>query len=107
MSTCHSRCSRDFFSSLLVDHRWHAGSASRIIVDAKNRSRPLDLGDVEQFEGMMRDCRATRGIIVCTAGWSEAAARRAQQAITITLLDYETALDEYGWVERGSGTPGA
>jgi hypothetical protein len=83
---------------VLVDHRWHAGSASRIIVDAKNRSRPLDLGDVEQFEGMMRDCRATRGIIVCTAGWSEAAARRAQQAITITLLDYETALDEYGWV---------
>jgi hypothetical protein len=65
---------------VLVDHRWHAGSVSRIIVDAKNRSGPLDLGDVEQFEGMMRDCRAARGIIVCTAGWSEAAARRAQQA---------------------------
>lgn len=82
---------------VLVDHRWHAGSASRIIVDAKNRSRPLDVGDVEQFEGMMRDCRAARGIIVCTAGWSEAAARRAQQLITITLLDYDAALDEYEW----------
>jgi hypothetical protein len=82
---------------VLVDHRWHGGSASRIIVDAKNRARPLDVGDVEQFEGMMRDCRAARGIIVCTAGWSEAAARRAQDAITITLLDYETALDEYEW----------
>lgn len=45
----------------------------------------------------MRDCRAARGIIVCTAGWSAAAARRAQQAITITLLDCETALDEYEW----------
>lgn len=83
---------------VLVDHRWKTGAASRIIVDAKNRSRPLDLGDVEQFEGMMRDCRAVRGIIVCTAGWSESAARRAHQAIAITLLDYETARDEYEWV---------
>jgi restriction endonuclease Mrr len=96
---------------VLIDHRWRGGTSSRILVDAKSRARPLDLGDVEQFEGMMRDCRASRGIIVCTAGWTAAAARRAQQTITITLLDYETALDEYvcqgGLVRRWQGCVGS
>jgi hypothetical protein len=83
---------------VLIDHRWPGGAASRIIVDAKRRARPIDIGDVEQFEGMMRDCRASRGIIVCTAGWTKGAEKRAQRSITITLLEYESAIDEYGWI---------
>lgn len=83
---------------VLIEHRWHARTSSRIIVDAKKRSTKADIGDVEQFEGMMRDCRAARGIIVCTSGWTSGALRRAQDAITITLLDYEEALDEFEWM---------
>jgi predicted Mrr-cat superfamily restriction endonuclease len=81
---------------VLIDRRWQGGAASRIIVDAKKRSRKLDIGDVEQFEGMLRDCRAARGIMVCTAGSTSGAQKRAQQAITITVLDFEEAL-EFDW----------
>lgn len=84
---------------VLVDHRWdRRDTAARIIIDAKNRSRPVDVGDVETFEGMMKDCRAPRGLIVCTAGYTDAALRRAQDAIAISLLSFDDALDEYGWL---------
>lgn len=83
---------------VLVDHRWdQRDTTSRIIIDAKNRVRPVDIGDVDAFDGMMKDCRAPRGIIVCTAGCTEAAVRRAQDAITIDLLSFDDALDEFGW----------
>jgi hypothetical protein len=82
---------------VLVDHRWQGDATSRIIVDAKERSDPIDIGDVEQFEGMMRDCCAARGIIVCTAGWTSGAQKRAQQAITITILGFKEALENFGW----------
>ena len=82
---------------VLIENRWQGGASSRIIVDAKKRSRPVDIRDVEAFEGMMRDCRATRGIIVCTSGWTDGAVKRAKDAVTITLLEFEKALDEYDW----------
>lgn len=82
---------------VLIENRWQGGATSRIIVDAKKRSRPVDIGDIEAFEGRMRDCRAARGVIVCTSGWTDGARRRADNAITITLLEFEEAVDEYDW----------
>lgn len=76
---------------LLLEARWGDQLFRRIIVDAKHRRRPLDVKDVDSFEGMMRDCRAEHGILVCSAGWSAAAHRRAQDAITIRLLTAEEA----------------
>jgi hypothetical protein len=82
---------------VLIDHRWDAGAASRIIVDAKNRRAPVDVPDIEGFEGMMRDCRAARGVLVCTAGWTEGALRRASDLIDVTLLPLAEAL-EFEWL---------
>jgi hypothetical protein len=81
---------------VLVDYRWGGGTHSRMIIDAKKRSRPVDIADIETFEGMMRDCLAVRGVVVCTSGHTPAALRRAQDAITISLLSYDKAL-EYDW----------
>lgn len=75
---------------VLVDHRWSQDQTSRIIIDAKEWTRKVDIGDIEKFEGMMRDCRANRGILVCTQGYTEGALKRAQDAISIKIL----ALDE-------------
>jgi hypothetical protein len=78
---------------VLVDARWGDDLSRRIIFDAKRRSRKVDVTDVEAFEGLMRDVRASRGVLVCTKGYSDAAARRAEQAIDIRLLREDEALE--------------
>jgi hypothetical protein len=78
---------------VLVDARWEDDLSRRIIFDAKRRSRKIDVADVEAFEGLMRDVRASRGVLVCTKGHSEAAERRAQQSIDIRLLSEDEALE--------------
>ena len=81
---------------VLIDARWGDDLSDRIIVDAKLRSRPIDIKDVESLEGMMRDCRAHRGVIVCANGYTDGALKRAQEAITIKLLSVDE-VDEFAW----------
>lgn len=76
---------------ILVDARWEEGIARRIIFDAKRRRRKIDVKDVESFEGMMRDVRASRGVIICSGGWTEAAERRAAEIIDMRLMTIEEA----------------
>lgn len=52
-------------------------SPVRIIVDAKKRSSPIDVNDVESFIAMMADVNAHRGILVSTAGYTKTAITRA------------------------------
>jgi hypothetical protein len=81
---------------VLIDARWGDDLSDRIIVDAKRRQRKIDVTHVEAFEGMMRDCSARRGIIVCPNGYTVAALKRAQEAITIKLLSIDEA-EEFDW----------
>ena len=76
---------------VLVEARWEADLDRRIIFDAKRRSRKVTVKDVESFEGMMRDVRASRGVIVCTGGYTKAALKRAQEIIDIQLLEEDEA----------------
>ena len=76
---------------ILVDARWEEGVTRRIIYDAKRRKRKIDVKEVEAFEGMMRDVQASRGVIVCSGGWTQAAENRATQRIDIVLLTTEDA----------------
>ncbi len=76
---------------ILVDARWEEGVKRRIIYDAKRRKRKIDVKEVEAFEGMMRDVQASRGVIVCSGGWTQAAENRAAQRIDIVLLTTEDA----------------
>ncbi len=76
---------------ILVDARWEDGIERRIIYDAKRRHRKIDVKDVESFEGMMRDVRANRGVIICSGGWTAAAESRAAQIIDIRLMTVEEA----------------
>src|SRR4051794_33279646 len=71
---------------VLIDARWEDDLSRRIVFDAKRRSRKVDVTDVEAFEGLMRDVRASRGVLVCTKGYSEAAEKWAEQSIDIRLL---------------------
>jgi hypothetical protein len=77
---------------VLIDAKWDNNTCRRIIVDAKRYKNKIDVKDVEMFEGMMKDCRAQHGILVCPNGYTPAAKKRAQEAITIKLIP----LDELG-----------
>lgn len=81
---------------VLIDCRWSDDVSHRTIVDAKLRRRKVDIRDVEALLGMMQDCRAARGILVCTTGYTKAALARAQNAVTIKLLN-DDDVDEFSW----------
>ena len=74
---------------LLIEARWDDHRIRRIIVDAKLDGRRLSVKDIEPFEGMMRDCRAEYGVLVCPNGWTLGAQRRARGLITPKLLTVE------------------
>ena len=79
---------------VLIDARWEEDVSRRVIVDAKRYKSKVDVKDVESFEGMMRDCRAQHGILVCPHGYTAAALKRAQNTITIKLVPLSD-LDEF------------
>ncbi len=84
---------------VLVDFRYSSDLSRRIIIDAKNRKRPVDIKDVESFEGLMRDVGAKHGILVCANGHTKSALKRAQQHIGIKLIP-ESKIEElniYSW----------
>lgn len=84
---------------VLIDYRYDTDLTRRVIIDAKQRKRPVDIKEVEMFEGLMKDVNAKRGILVCSNGHTASALRRAQQHIGIKLLAADDAenLDLNSW----------
>ncbi|MGI4734143.1 MAG: restriction endonuclease [Janthinobacterium lividum] len=76
---------------VLIDFRYNADLSRRIIIDAKRRKRPIDIKEVEAFEGLMRDVNAQRGILFCSNGYTKSALKRAQEHIGIRLVTEEEA----------------
>jgi hypothetical protein len=79
-----SRRSRQI--DVLIDARHIHDSSRRIIVDAKRHRRKIDLTHVEAFLGLMQDVGATHGYLVCPAGHTDSALKRAQKAVSICLI---------------------
>jgi hypothetical protein len=71
---------------VLISARHTSDASRRIIVDAKRRTRKIDVTHVESFLGLMQDVGATHGYLVCPLGHTEAALRRAQQTVSICLI---------------------
>lgn len=84
---------------VLIESRHQHDASRRVIVDAKRHKRPIDVKQVEEFEGMMRDVAADHGILVCPNGHTPAALRRAQDAISIRLVSLSDleSLDLTSW----------
>lgn len=78
---------------VLIDLRHDTDNTRRVIVDAKARSRRIDVTHVEAFRGLMEDVRATHGYLVCPHGHTDAAQRRAQDAVSIRLLPLDRLED--------------
>lgn len=84
---------------ILIDSRHDTDNTRRIIVDAKKRKRKIDVTDVEAFRGLMEDVGATHGYLICPAGHTKAAEKRAQMAISLRLvpLDHLENFDPSTW----------
>lgn len=89
---------------VLIDARHDTDNTHRIIVDAKRRTRKIDVSDVEAFQGLMEDVGATHGYLVCPVGHTATAERRAQDAVTIALvpLDHIRGFDPSTWPACGN-----
>jgi hypothetical protein len=84
---------------VLIDARHDTDNSRRLIIDAKHRKRKVDVKDVESFRGLMEDVAATHGYLVCPTGHTQAAQRRAQEAVSIRLvpLDRLEGFDPNSW----------
>lgn len=84
---------------VLIDQRHNTDNRRRIIADTKVRTRKIDVTHVEAFRGLMDDVEATHGYLVCPSGFTTAALRRAQEAVSICLLplDHLEDFDPSTW----------
>ena len=71
---------------VLIEARHEPDASRRVVVDAKNHKRKVDVPDVEAFLGLMADVGATHGYLVCSTGYTKAAEKRAQMAVMIALV---------------------
>lgn len=51
----------------------------RIVIDCKDYASPVDVKGVEEFHGLMVDVGANKGALVCPAGFTKAAKKRAKK----------------------------
>lgn len=79
---------------ILIDCRFDSDLTRRIIIDSKLHKRPIDIKQIESFEGLMKDVGAKIGYIVCSNGHTKAALKRAQELINIRIIK-EDDLDEF------------
>lgn len=79
---------------VLIDSRHDTDNSLRIIMDAKQRKRKIDVKDVEAFHGLMEDVGATHGYLVCPVGHTKAAEKRAQNTVSISLIPLD-CLDNF------------
>lgn len=91
---------------ILADFRFDTNLNRRIIFDAKFRKRPIDIKEIESFEGLMKDVEAKRGFIICSNGYTKSALKRAQQHIGIKLIHSEEienfSLDSFDYCNNKS-----
>jgi len=55
-----------------------AGCDFLVIVQAKTNSRPLDVNVIGEFATVIKDVRASKGVLICNAGFTKAAQTLAQ-----------------------------
>lgn len=50
----------------------------QIVIDCKDTKRPVDVKGVEEFDGLLKDVGAQKGVLVCPNGFTETAKKRAE-----------------------------
>lgn len=69
-----------------------------IIIDCKDHSRPIDVKGVEEFQGLVSDVGAHRGVLVCPTGFTKSAKTRAKDLQIDVYSPIDT--DPHKWQSR-------
>ena len=86
---------------VLIEQR--AGSALiRTAIDAKNHGRRIDVKGVEEFLGLLSDVEVDRGVLICPAGYTDAALTRAFRDDVDLDLDILTLEEFKKWQGPGA-----
>ncbi len=80
------------------------GNKFLTVVDAKMYNKAIDVKDVEEFLGFVKDVGAHRGLMVTTIGYSAAALERAHRDAADIELDV-MSLDEFKMFQAPIGIP--
>lgn len=80
------------------------GNKFLTVVDAKMYNKPIDVKDVEEFLGLVKDVGAHRGLMVTTIGYSTAALERAHRDVADIELDV-MSLEEFKAFQAPIGIP--
>lgn len=80
------------------------GNKFLTVVDAKMYNKPIDVKDVEEFLGFVKDVGAHRGLMVTTIGYSAAALERAHRDLADIELDV-MSLEEFKAFQAPVGIP--
>jgi len=75
----------------------------KIVVDAKDHARPIDIKGVETFIGMRDDVQAHQGSMVCPKGFTRNAKARAEKANVALFTLVDTA--QHKWQTAGISLP--
>lgn len=69
----------------------------RIVIDAKYRNKKIDVKDVEEFLGLVRDVGAHKGMMISTEGYTEAATQRAcSDELILDVLNFKELENYHG-----------
>ena len=71
----------------------------RIVIECKDRARPINVKGVEEFDGLLKDVRGHMGVLVCPSGFSRAAKVRAR-GLQIELYS-PVDTEPHKWQARG------
>ena len=69
-----------------------------IIIDCKDYAEPVDVKGVEEFDGLLRDVGAQKGVLVCPKGFTSTAKTRAEDLQIDLYSPIDT--DPHKWQAR-------
>lgn len=71
----------------------------KVVVDTKYRRNKIDVKDVEEFLGLVRDVGANKGILISTGGFTTAAFRRAySEQLILDVVNFKRLKEYHGFV---------
>src|SRR5262249_3493052 len=97
----HSKCWRRYRRQIDVLVRDKIGQYEiNIVIECKDYNKPVDVKDVEEFDGLLRDVCAQKGVLVCPKGFTDAAKTRAQGLQIDVYSPFDT--DPHKWQVRAT-----
>lgn len=75
----------------------------QIVVDCKDYKTPVDVKGVEEFDGLLRDVGAQKGVLVCPKGFTAAAKTRAEKLQIELYSPFDT--DPHKWQVKNVAIP--